>query len=340
MDPPPQLSSNFLPNKGLGIYFSKGDKLSEFACHFEQPLGTRVTSPLRPEGKPREIICAAASIGRMILEKLRSNSNRREELWVAKERTAQQPQDKPYPRPAIAEALCEIHFEPVTESKNKLEWIETFHKSSASIYTRREDKELVDYRAEVSPVGISLLSQPRAVQRTILGHADQSHIVQLSPGLMAVNETAKYPGWRVFKRHIRGNWERLASLGEPRGVHRIGLRYINRIQRRVESEPASVWLAESAYVPPLLLDCSANFLSRFEHRLDSDRRLVVTVAEEAGGTAPKPIIFDIDAIMERRTTTAWTTVETALDQLHQEVWNVFRSSASGKLVRYMEGEEP
>jgi uncharacterized protein (TIGR04255 family) len=258
---------------------------------------------------------------------------------VAKGKHTHKLQDQPYPRPVIAEALCEVHFEPTSAGTKDLGWVETFHKAAAKDYAERENKELVDFRAQISPSGVAVLPPLGPVQRTVLRHADKSHIVQLSPGLMAVNETARYPGWRTFKGHIRSNWERLAGLGEPRSVRRIGLRYINRIERHDANEPINAWITESGYVPPLLLDCTASFLSRFEHRLDDARRLIVTVAEEeTGGAGPKPIIFDIDAIKELSVQTDWNAVEPALDQLHDVIWDAFRGSASEALIRHMEGE--
>src|SRR5262245_19133337 len=89
-------------------------------------------------------------------------------------------------------------------------------------------------------------------------------------------------------------WEHLA-------ITRIGLRYINRIERKSAEDHPGDWLRANEYMAPVVLRSAPAFLSRVEAHLDTENRIIVTLGDqppaETGGY--DAIIFDIDRIIER-----------------------------------------
>lgn len=54
--------------------------------------------------------------------------------------------------------------------------------------------------------------------------------VQAGPRLLAIHTLKPYPTWSGFKPNVERAWRSLVDVVEVKGLERIGLRYINRIE--------------------------------------------------------------------------------------------------------------
>jgi uncharacterized protein (TIGR04255 family) len=59
---------------------------------------------------------------------------------------------------------------------------------------------------------------------------DEKAFVQVGPDLLAVNHLAPYPTWEGFVPLVQHGVDTYLSVAHPRGLHRIGLRYINQLE--------------------------------------------------------------------------------------------------------------
>ncbi len=99
-------------------------------------------------------------------------------------------------------------------------------------------------------------------------------------------------------------------------MNRIGLRYINRINKETEQDRPGTWLVANDYISAGLLRSEPGFLLREEIHLDAENILIITLGDpksdlDAGHRA---IIFDME-----------------MDRLHADVWEVFSSAKGEKL---------
>lgn len=244
-----------------------------------------------------------------------------------------------YPNPTIHEALCEIHF----QLPDGVSWQPSLpgelFKRIQSEFPKLEPATQIGFRLQVGPGEVEQAFFPPQ-QRMRYRHESRNLLLQLSEGIFTVNELEKYPGWEQMRSDILRYWETAREVTEPGAVTRIGLRYINRIQRTLPDERAGDWLAPSDFVAGSALSSLPGFLSRVQTRLDPQRRLIVTVTDtfDAVGQDTQPIVLDIDCIVQKQIGVQHGDIAREIDELHNLVWRVFRASKTPRLERFLKGE--
>jgi uncharacterized protein (TIGR04255 family) len=237
-----------------------------------------------------------------------------------------------FPNPTIAQATCEISFRRDLEAKL----------SSAELY-----KLLVDDFPEIQAVGSMALqiiigsapqpapSPPPGVPAPTFRFATSSNdqFVQISDVSFVYQTTARYPGWDLLKASILDLWTKLLPAVRPDGVTKVGLRYINRIPKDVSHPYIGDWLRASDYIPRVLLSSRRHFLARIEASPSDDGLLLITVAEQApADNAPHgAVVLDIDRMRAKSIASDPTEVGAVLEDLHEEIWDVFWSSRTSAL---------
>ncbi len=238
-----------------------------------------------------------------------------------------------YSNPTIKEALCEIHF---VLPKDR-SWDPTLF---GRFYTRIQN----DF-PEMEPVAESSLRlqlqsgrvefMPARSRMRYL-HASRNILLQLASGVLGVNVLPKYEGWDSMKNDINQVWSWAEEVLEPQGVSRVGLRYINFIPRSEPSERPSEWLSPNEYIALAVLDSLPGGFARSEIRTDLDRRSVVTLGEAAEEDADN-LVLDIDCIAENLNSSLY--LDDVIDSLHDNVWIIFESFMTQRLVNFLEGGE-
>jgi uncharacterized protein (TIGR04255 family) len=244
-----------------------------------------------------------------------------------------------YPHPTIVEALCELHFSRPGGWEAKLPG-ELF-KAIQVEYPVMEPGFQVGVQLQVGAAGIEQRLLPPA-QRILFRHAERAVILQISENIFTVNVLAPYPGWSSMRADVLHAWRRtLEVLGEV-SVPRIGLRYINRINRTSDEELPGDWLKPNDYTAPIVLQSKPGFLSRSEARLDEANQLLATVAyqEPAEGSPHGALVFDIDRITTGVTSSAPDEIGSKIDRLHEEIWSVFSAARGERLERLLTGDLP
>lgn len=241
-----------------------------------------------------------------------------------------------YPNPTIAEALCEIHFVLPEDVAWKPTLAGALFKEIQNEYPDMEPTMEVGLELELSPhrIGHTLLP-PRSRMR--FRHKSRPLLVQLAPNVFTVNVLPKYPGWQTMRRDVGHAWGQAKDVVKPAKVTRVGLRYINRVERRSESETPKDWFKAGDYIPAGVLESKGAFLSRVELQLDAQNRVIVTLAEIRvdQATDPKGIILDIDRIFEKELSLDDDKMLRELDQLHEHVWEIFQASQGRLLTSHL-----
>jgi len=245
-----------------------------------------------------------------------------------------------YPNPTIVEALCEIHFQLPEGVSWKPSLPGELFKQIQNDYPEMEPVVEVGVQFEWSPekFGQSLLP-PR--QRTRYKHASRPLLLQLSENMFTVNSLSKYPGWKTMRLDVENAWSQAKQVLKPAHITRVGLRYINRIERTTANEPPGEWLQASDFIPAGILSSKGSFLSRVESHLKENHRLIVTVAEiqPEDPAANRPIVLDIDRILENQHLANDAILLNEIDALHEHVWEVFDAAKTPRLAKLLKGEK-
>lgn len=246
------------------------------------------------------------------------------------------PNDNPtYPNPTLLEAICEIVFVlPEGTSWNPL-WFGEFFKLVQEDFSSFQP---------VSVNGLQIgfgnappLNIPSQVVRYL--NPQRPAQIQLSDKSIVITSLPVYSGWSVLRDDIEYALTKFKLLVNPIKVTRIGLRYINRIERSAPDETLGAWLKSTDYIPTGILKSLPGFVSLVQTRLDDSNRLNVTVGEIMDATSSQPpFILDTDRMLEREMPLDVTLILQETNRLHDDVWEVFKSAKTEKLERLLNGE--
>lgn len=232
---------------------------------------------------------------------------------------------KVYPNPTISEALCEIFFSTDEKFDQKINKLKDSLEAS---YPDVKDDPIKHFKAIIENSGLSVKEE--TTQRSVFKHVDRNHLLQVSPGLIAINEIGEYPTWDVFKNDIKVGYDAVSDVFPVTSINRVGLRYINLIPRVDRAEEVFNWLVPNKYYPDGILNSKKGFLSKCEFDLEQNRKLVVTISESLQQDHFGAIVFDIDAICVCPEGADADSLFVLLEDLHDIISDVFHTSLSKK----------
>src|SRR5437763_1252782 len=131
-----------------------------------------------------------------------------------------------YRNPPVVEALCELFFE-------GSEWDDTvvgrFYDRVKEKFPKRRKVELQEAQFTFSDKGHTTAGiQSLPPQMQFLSEEGNS-LLQLRRDLLVVNQLRPYPHFAVWEPNIYWALKMYWEMTKPKGIRRIGLRYINRI---------------------------------------------------------------------------------------------------------------
>lgn len=243
-----------------------------------------------------------------------------------------------FSNPTIQEAICEIHF----QMPDSVEWNPSvageFLKRNQDAFPTMEPVTRLGFRFTAGPAGMEqALTPPTLLMR--FRHKDRPMLVQISQGMLSVNVLPRYPGWRQMSSDILDAWTRASDVVQPSRLCRIGLRYINRIQRTEPGQVAGDWFRPTRYVAQAALSSLPCLLSRLEMQQDQESRLIVTLGELPNGEplGLRSFLFDVDCIAEKTIAADGPSLEAEIERLHETAWSVFSESITPRLRRLLDG---
>jgi uncharacterized protein (TIGR04255 family) len=244
-----------------------------------------------------------------------------------------------YSNPTIQEAICEIHFRLMDNADWKLSWYGEFFKlveEQFPVFQPVTAPVLIEVSQR--PPAPNILAAPHVIRYQ---HASRNLLLQLSETRLTVNVLPDYPGWAQVSEDIGYAWAKMCDVVNPTFVTRIGLRYINRIERSVPNETLGTWLTSTDYIPPGVLRSDPGFGARVSVRLDNQNGLTVSTGDqEAGPGSHGAFILDIDRFVESELSTDLPELLAEASRLHEDLWKVFNSAMGERLERLLRGEIP
>lgn len=133
-----------------------------------------------------------------------------------------------YRNPPIIEVVCEFQFS--ADSPWDLTIPGLVYERIKGAFPRKSQEVVL---AVQLPLGISPPLEPtpqiQPEGRMRFTRSDERAFVQLGKHLLAINHLQPYPSWEQFLPLIEQSLTAYQTVATPTGIHRIGLRYINRV---------------------------------------------------------------------------------------------------------------
>lgn len=235
-----------------------------------------------------------------------------------------------YASPPIMEAVCEFRLTPDTN------WDLTI---PGLLYEKLKDDFPKKEQRFIQEAGIA--GTPQEVHQTIKAPQerilflteDGKRFIQVGPQLLATHCLAPYPSWDRFKPHIRKAFESLIKTVEVKGLQRIGLRYVNKIE--IPHKPVKLedyfglypFLCEN--LPQEIDSFIVGCLFPFDNRRDFCKVQLTTAAPDNPDCIG--FILDLDYFLDKPNAVPVTQSLEWMEEAHQHIEEIFEGCINDRL---------
>lgn len=246
---------------------------------------------------------------------------------------------KKYKNPPIIEALCEFRFQPSQTWDLAVPGL-LYEKLRTKFPTRRQGKAI---EATIATSAEAIQHQVTQVDRIQFLREDGNALVQVSPNILAVNHLKPYPSWEVFKPMIMEALETYQNIANPKGLQRIGLRYINRIEIPLGEQETEVELSDFfefyPYIGKRLPQVIFNFRMATKTRFHDSRDILLLQLSSVLTENSDSVVFllDLDHSLAKPNEVRLQGVSEWLEEAHERVEEDFEGSIKDRL-RVLFGE--
>lgn len=234
-----------------------------------------------------------------------------------------------YHNAPIIEVVCEFIFTPNSPWDLALPGL--IYERLRNTFEKRTQETIV--AVEVTPGISNTLPAFRTEERIRLTQADEQAFIILGKHSISIHHVKPYPSWEKFFPLIRQAFESYTSVAEPVGIHRIGLRYINRIEVDGGRVEPSEYFSLYPYVGPGLPEDYSEFATRVLFPYQGGRDLLKV--ELASGKPDRPntmvSFLDLDYILAQPDSIEPNDAMAWIVDAHNHIENVFEESITNRL---------
>lgn len=177
-----------------------------------------------------------------------------------------------YENPPLIEALCEFQF----ESNQPWDWTIpglVYDKIKSDFPKKRQQNMLeVEMTAEEKTIAQRVKG---GVARMQFLREDENVLVQVGPDLLVVNHLKPYYNWINFKRYTFDVLEIYQKIVNPKGIRRVVLRYINRVEIPERHFEIEDYILAVPSIPHSIPQIFRSFITRVEIPFQSDSGILV-----------------------------------------------------------------
>ncbi len=234
-----------------------------------------------------------------------------------------------YKNPPLVEAVCEFRLTPDTPWDLAIPGL--FYEEVKDTFTQREQRMVQEVELTQGPQGLQ--QQIRTSERIVLFTEDKKMLVQLGPRLLVVNALKPYPTWQGFKPQIEMAWEGLQDIVEVRGLQRIGLRYINRIELPAQDMQLAEYFDFYPFIGTRLPQNMVSFIvgAEFSYAEGRDRCRVQLAPTPDSSEEKRAFMLDIDYFLARPRAVQVSDALSWIEDAHNRVEEVFEGAITDRL---------
>jgi len=235
---------------------------------------------------------------------------------------------KRYKNPPIVEVVCEFLLTQDTSWDLTVPGV--FYERVRDEFPHREQRVSQEVDLVQEPQGLRQIL--RTTERILLFTRDRKFLIQLGPRLMVINALKPYPGWEEFRPRIQKAWEELKRTVEIRGLERISLRYINRIEFDEKEINLKDYFEFYPVLGPRLPQGMEAFIAGAEFSYEKGRdhcRVQLVSAPETGDK--KVVILDIHYFLAQLRSIEAPEMLPWIEGAHDRVEDVFEGCITDRL---------
>jgi uncharacterized protein (TIGR04255 family) len=235
-----------------------------------------------------------------------------------------------YENAPLNEAVCEFRFDPGEP------WDATI---PGRVYTLLQGqfpvrRASVDFAAALIAGPEGIRQQVTPLEKTHFVREDETALIQVGMNMLSVNHLAPYPGWMVFRKMINEALRAYVDVAQPRGVHRIGLRYVNRIDLPSE---LPVDMRDYFHFYPNIGDRLPHEHGNFQMSMDfpfhesRDTMRVQLIAGSSDSPSIPAFVLDLDYYLNLPGAVPIETADMWIDEAHGQVKAAFEGAITDRL---------
>lgn len=235
-----------------------------------------------------------------------------------------------YANPPLIEAVCEFRLTP--DSK----WDPTIpglmYEKVRGEFPNKEQRLIQE--VELTQDSQGMRQQLRTSERAWFLSDDRKTFVQIGTRLLAINRLKPYISWAEFRPKIEKAFETLLDTADDaKGLQRIGLRYINRIEIPGASVDLDDYFEFRPFLGSNLPRSMASFivgclLPFFDGRDSCRVQLTNAVPEDYGNSA---FLLDLDYFLDRPQAVPENEVLEWVETAHERVEELFEGCIKDSL---------
>lgn len=237
--------------------------------------------------------------------------------------------NRKYRRPPIVEAVCEFYFD-MTQWDDMVPGL--YYDRVRKQYPRKKELQAIAVEIGVG-TGICGSRVTPGGKRYQFISDDEKRIIQIERNLLVVNQLRMYPHFESWKPIIISALKQYCALTSPRGIKRLGMRYLNRIEIPSDRFTMEDYFQVYPEVPRELGGSHGQYLLRLEMSpVQSGHQLLLTL-----GTAPvnrsgiSGQMLDLYDVIEFKESLPPREITAAIDEAHENIETVFENCITDKL---------
>jgi uncharacterized protein (TIGR04255 family) len=239
--------------------------------------------------------------------------------------------NRKYNNPPIIESVCEFRLTP--ETKWDLTVPGFIYEKVKNEFPNKEQRSFQEVGFKQGHQGVKQVVSSK--ERMLFLTNDRRTFIQVGSHLLAINCLKPYPTWDKFKLYIEMAFKALLETVEIRSLHRIGLRYINRIE--ITASRHSFKLADYFDFRPFLGTRLPKNISNFtigcvlpfpEMHAECNLQLTTAVPEGPNNCA---FILDLDYYLSQSQTVASNDALGWIEKAHTTTEDIFEGCINDHL---------
>jgi len=241
---------------------------------------------------------------------------------------------KRYRKPPVIEALCEIRFEPSSPWDMAIPGL--VYAEIRDTFPKRRQSRTLEVATDIGSANVH--QQVLTVDRMQFLREDERALVQVGRNILAVNHLKPYPTWAEFLPLIRQALDAYLEVAKPKGIHRVGLRYVNHIEIPGERMGLEQYFEFRPFIGERLPQevgwFNLGVMVHFEKARDALRlQLASAIAQKSNSVA---VILDLDYLLAQPGAVSQENVLQWLEDAHDHVEEAFEACVTDRLRQMFE----
>ncbi len=226
-----------------------------------------------------------------------------------------------YKNPPVIEAVCEFRFEP--SSPWDLAVPGLIYDKLRGTFSKRQQAKAFEAKIATGPQGVQ--QQLMQIDRLQFLREDGKALIQVSPDFLAVNHLRPYPTWEGFLPLIQKALGVYREVADPKGFHRIGLRYINKIDFPGGPIKLEQYFEFYPFVGQQLPQDLSAFIVGIQIPFEEERDILKLLMNSSASDKPDvvSIVLDLDYFLGRSGDVTFANAFQWLEQAHTRIESTF-----------------